>query len=218
LIWRDSAIQTTFEGRFPMSALQSKLDDTLSRADDLLRERLRREKAALEAEDAERADEARAQARADAHRNREIGEIYDDAFRAFGVTTPEPADDERPRQYRRRLYERLRRKLPSSHDLAGVRADELPAGQAFVNFEAMLLDAAKAEGERPSVENLPDDGSLIARTRVDANTGTKFNEFFGRESFVKQMGMPGRRVLNIVNPRTGDVLYGRAYAKQPTFR
>ena len=31
----------------------------------------------------------------------------------------------------------LRRKLPGNHDLADIRADELPAGQAFVNFEKL---------------------------------------------------------------------------------
>ena len=40
-----------------MSALQSRLDDTLSRADEILRDRLRREEAELERQNAERVDE-----------------------------------------------------------------------------------------------------------------------------------------------------------------
>ena len=40
---------------------------------------------------------------------------------------------------RRRMFDRLRRKLPDNHDLADVRADELPAGQAFVNFEKLRM-------------------------------------------------------------------------------
>ena len=78
----------------------------------------------------------------------------------------------------------------------------------------MLLDAAKAEGERPSTENLPSDGSLIARNRVD-DMGAKTTEFFGRESFVKSMGLPGRRVLRICNPKTGDVLHGPPFPQNP---
>jgi hypothetical protein len=27
--------------------------------------------------------------------------------------------------------------------------------------------------------------------------------------FIKSMGLPGRKVARIVNPKTGDVLYGR---------
>ena len=68
----------------------------LSRADDVLRERLRREAAELERQDAEQRRADAAQARADAHRKREIAELYDDAFRNFGVETPQPIDDERP--------------------------------------------------------------------------------------------------------------------------
>jgi hypothetical protein len=47
-----------------------------------------REKAALEREDAERADPAREQARTHSWRCRDIAELYDDSFRSFGVTTP----------------------------------------------------------------------------------------------------------------------------------
>ena len=51
----------------------------------------------------------------------------------------EPVDGERPGRYRRRMFDRLRRKLPENHDLPDVRADELPAGQAFVNFEKLRM-------------------------------------------------------------------------------
>ena len=61
---------------------------TINRADDVLRERLRREKAALEREDAERADAAREQAIDNSWRCREIAELYDDSFPSFGVSTP----------------------------------------------------------------------------------------------------------------------------------
>ena len=70
-----------------MSAVRDRINATINRADDVLRERLRSEKAALEREDAERADAAE-QAIADSWRCREIAELYDGSFRSFGVSTP----------------------------------------------------------------------------------------------------------------------------------
>jgi hypothetical protein len=116
-----------------------------------------------------------------------------------------------PGRYRRRLFDRLRVKLPSDHSLADCRADDLPAGQGFLNIEAMLLQAAKKEGEQPSVANMPDDGQIVTRVRSDANTGAKFNEFFGRESYIKGMSQPGRKVLRLVNPKDGTVLLGKPF-------
>jgi hypothetical protein len=192
-----------------MSAVQERLNSTLSRADELLAERTRREIERLKRADAEEREAAREQARADAWKNREIGAVYDPAFASFGVQTPAPLDDERPGRYRRRLFERLRVKLPSDHSLADCRADDLPSGQAFVNFEKMLLEAATAEGERPSVENLPPDGTIVMRVRSDENTGGKFNEFFGTTSFIKEMGREGRKVAAIVDRRTGQAIWSR---------
>ena len=50
------------------------------------------------------------------------------------------------------------------------------AGPAFLNFERMLLEAAKQEGEKPSADSLPDDGTLVARHRVDSATGERSTE------------------------------------------
>jgi hypothetical protein len=195
-----------------MSAVQARFDETLSRADDLLRERLRREQAELERQDAEREREAVEKARADSERRRQIAERYDPAFQSFGTETPAPRDDESPFAFRRRLFARLVRKLPDSHDLAEVRADEL-TGQAMTNLEAMLLEAAKAEAQRPSQENLPPSGELISRNRVDSATGERSVEWFGKESFIRGMGRPGRRVLRLMDPKTGSVLLGQPFSK-----
>jgi hypothetical protein len=192
-----------------MSALQRRLDSTLERFDDILVERLRREKAALERQDAERMMADAAQARADSERRREYQARYDPAFAAFGVQTPQPIADERPGQYRRRLFEHLQRRLPDSNEWSDVRADDIPAS-ARANIEALVIDAARLEGERPSADNLPDEGTVM-RTRTDANTGTKFNEFFGRRSFIADMGRPGRPVARIVDRKTGNCIWGTAF-------
>jgi hypothetical protein len=138
---------------------------------------------------------------------REIGAMFDPAFTAHGVQTPQPIDGERPGRFRRRLYDHLRRKLPGGHDLAGVRADDLPTGPAFVHFKAQVIEAAQQEGEKPSFENLPDDG-MVMRTRTDANTGTKFNEFFGKRSYIADMGRKGRRVAAIIDRNSGNCIWG----------
>lgn len=198
-------------------AAQAKIDATLSRLDSVLDQQLRRAEAVEARLDAER-DAARAQRMRDNFEQRRvIAQTYDDAFRSFGTTVPEAADDEPAGAYRRRLFNRLARKLAADHELASVRADDV-SGQAVVfdNFERMLIDAAKAEGASPSIGNLPPNGEMVARHRTD-DMGSRITEFFGRESFIAQMGRPGRRVAKIVNPQTGAILYGRPFDVQPTF-
>jgi hypothetical protein len=41
--------------------------------------------------------------------------------------------------------------------------------------------------------------------------GEKTINWYGKESFIKSMGLPGRRVLRVCNPRTGDVIFGRNF-------
>jgi len=58
--------------------------------------------------------------------------------------------------FRKRLFNRLARRLPSGHDLADVRADDLGSQPVVSTISRrMLLDAAKVEGASPSFENLP---------------------------------------------------------------
>jgi hypothetical protein len=51
-----------------------------------------------------------------------------------------------------------------------------------------LFAAAKAEADTPSRANLPPRGEHLERHRVDASTGQKKTEFYGRESFIKADG------------------------------
>ena len=115
----------------PTPALQARLDETMSRADEVLRARLKLEQAELERDAADQRRADAQQAREDVERRRMIVSKFDDAFAAFSTETPQARDDEAPGDYRRRLFERLRRRLPDSHDLANIRADELPSGQAI---------------------------------------------------------------------------------------
>ena len=109
-----------------MSDVQTRINSTLSRVDQVLAEQTRREIERMRAEDAEQARADAEQARADSERCRQAQVKYDEAYRHFGVQTPAPVDGETPGRYRQRLYEGLRRKLPSNHELFGVRADDVP--------------------------------------------------------------------------------------------
>jgi len=122
---------------------------------------------------------------------------YADSFRSLNAEVPLPLDDESPLQFRCRLYDRLRRKLDPDHELASIKADDVvvpSSPQVFANFEARLIEAALAEGVNPSWANLPPSGELIERHRVDSNTNAKYTDFFGRESYIKSMSRPARRV------------------------
>ncbi len=155
-------------------------------------------------EAAERRDRARN--RADACRRHQ--ERYADSFDAFGAQTPPPIDGEFPGDYRRRLLQRLIDKLPNGARWSGTQADDF--GRDMIGpIEQEVLSAATAEGERPSPENLPDDGTLIARHRVDSATGQRFTEYFGKRSFIADMNRPGKRLVAIHTP-TGSVLFGNA--------
>jgi hypothetical protein len=186
----------------------ARIDASMERLDSILDQRLQREEQALAADNAEREAARRQRQRDNAEQRRMIGAVYADAFASFGVEVPAPADDEAPARYRVRLFNRLARKLPEGHEWSSTRADDLPLGPAMDNIEQLVLDAAKAEGKRPSYENLPASGELVMRTRTDENTGTKFNEFYARESFIKDLGRPAHQVVRIINPRNGEILHG----------
>ena len=57
------------------------------------------------------------------------------------------------------------------------------------------------------MSSLPPSGEIM-RHRTDENSGAKTVEWFGRESFIKGMGLPGKRVMRILDPKRGAVLFG----------
>jgi hypothetical protein len=170
---------------------------------------VRRIEAAEARQNAER-EAARAQRMRDnAEARREIAARYDSAYRSFGTMVPEPADDEAPSAYRKRLYNRLARRLAPDHQLAQLRADDFGSqAVVFDNFEQQLLEAARREGERPSLQNLPADGSMISRVRGD-DSNSKAIEWYGTESFIKGLSRPGRKVAAIIDRNTNQAIWGR---------
>jgi hypothetical protein len=123
-------------------------------------------------------------------------------YRSFNVETPAPRPDEWSADYERRLLRGLQRRLAPSHELstAGMgRIDEAPPNLMKM-FEPRLRAAAAAEARRPSVENLPPAGQFLERRSVDPKTGEAVTNFWGRTSFIADMGRPGRRVVGFRTP------------------
>jgi hypothetical protein len=128
---------------------------------------------------------------------------------AFGTEVPAPIDDEPPSRYRARLFNRLTRRLPGSHEWANTRADDIPLGPAMDTIERLVLAACQQEGQRPSIDNLPSDGSLVPRHRTDSATGERMTEWFGTRSFIADMSRKGRPVERIVDRRSNSVIWGK---------
>ena len=188
--------------------LNRRVEGVASRVDSLLDRQLRDREAAQARADAEMEEAKRKRARYFAEGCREVQVRYDSAFSAFGTQTPQAVDDEHPERYRSRLLGRLVRKLPPDSKWSGTRADDLPLGPALDTVEALIIEAAKQEGLAPSEDNLPEDGTMVMRVRGDDSNGKQI-EWHGRESFIAQMNRPGRKVMRICNPRTGQTIWSR---------
>jgi hypothetical protein len=196
------------------SSAQARFDETLSRADDILRQRLSREAAELERQDAEQMMAARARQRENAEARRMISERYDPAYQSFGTEVPAATDDEPVARYRARLFNRLVRRLPPTSEWSHSRADDIPAGPAMDAIERLVLKAAQQEGLAPSHDNLPESGE-ISRVRIDPQTNERSINFYGRESFIKDLSRGGHRVVRFLNPKDGTVLFGPPFPKAP---
>jgi hypothetical protein len=168
------------------------LADRMSRAQDRATYREYRDFAA---ERVQEAAEARERARRDAENCRKHQVAYSDSFASFGVQAPAPVSDERPGDYRRRLFANLQARLSPRSKLYPLDPDAMDRDTISI-LEPQLHQAAKAEGETPSYDNLPRDGSMVERLRLDPQTNHKQIEYFGRRSFIADMTTPGRRVVD----------------------
>jgi hypothetical protein len=120
---------------------------------------------------------ADAQARADA------------VFNGFGQRAPRPLEGEALFDYRKRLATKLKSYSPA---WKGVKFSMLPE-EAFNIAETQVYSDATAAASNPTDLNA---GELRMVTKIDPTTGVRSNVFYGKESFVKAMGRPGRRVAS----------------------
>jgi hypothetical protein len=131
---------------------------------------------------------------------RRFQEFYDQTLRRVGMRAPEPVLGQTCNDYRRETLRNLKRTfLPQNHDLYQVQFRQLKA-DALQVFEPQLLSACVTEAYNPA--HVPP-GELRKIEEYDEYGKVRTIKFIGQESFVKQMGRPGRRVKSFLfDPRS----------------
>ena len=134
--------------------------------------------------------------------------FYDDALREVGVRAPAPVLGQSVRDYRRETLRMLKYTLPEDHPLRqvnyrGLRTDSLNA------LEPQVMAAFKAEKVNP---NKLADGEYKPVPKLNPYGQVQETRFIGKESFVKFMGRPGRRVVNFMRPAIEPILARREIA------
>jgi hypothetical protein len=165
------------------------------------------EEAALRADAAGREQERRDRARRWDESCAKHAAAFQQSYAAFGQQPPMRVGDESPFKFRRRLFRGIQDRLPDGHRLVGVEADQL-GSDAIEEFERLLFEAAEKEGVEPSGSNLPPtvDDPRAMRMRQDSTNGRTFVEWKAKESFIKALGRPGRRVVAI-HGKDGEAIW-----------
>jgi hypothetical protein len=128
---------------------------------------------------------------------RQFQEYYDQTLRKVGTRAPPPAVNQSVNDYRRETLRTLKRTfLPQNHPLYQVQMRDLRADALDV-FEPQVLKAVEVEAVNP--ENLAP-GEIRPIERFD-EFGNKRIDWVGRESFVRDMMRPGRRVVSFTTDR-----------------
>jgi hypothetical protein len=126
-------------------------------------------------------------------------EYYDQALRKVGMRAPQPVLGTTVNDYRRETLRTIKRTfLPQNHPLFKVQMRALPA-DALKVFEPQVLEAAVVEANNPI--HVPP-GELRKVEEIDPYGQVKTINWIGRESFVKAMGRPGRRVKSFLFDRS----------------
>jgi len=113
----------------------------------------------------------------------------DTVFAGFGERAPRPLEGEGLLDYRKRLATKLKK---YSTIWKGVKLSSLPEEAFGIAETQVYADAVTAAASPSDLEA----GELRAVTKTDPSTGVRTIVFYGKESFVKGMGRPGRRVAS----------------------
>jgi len=111
----------------------------------------------------------------------------DTVFSGFGTRAPRPLEGESLTDYRKRLATKLK---GHSTTWKGVKLSRLDDDTFNIAESAIYADATTAAANPVDLEA----GELRPVTKIDPTTGVRQIVFYGKESFVKGMGRPGRRV------------------------
>ena len=139
---------------------------------------------------------------------RQVQAQFDEALSRVGLRAPAPIVDQSPIEYLQDACQDVKRKvLPRGHRYRTVQYGELKrdALQAIVPD---LLKACVEEAKNP--DNLAP--GEIRKIEVLGPDGQKWIDWVGRESFVKDMGRPGRRVVSFTTSNGRyDAVKGRYF-------
>jgi hypothetical protein len=131
---------------------------------------------------------------------RKFQEYYDNTLRTIGLRAPQPTLGESVNDYRRKVLLMAERTfLPKSHELRQFSLDDVKA-DALQVLEPQFLEAFVTEAENPA--HVPP-GEIRKIERLDEFGKVKTIDWVGQESFVKQMGRPGRSA-RLFNERTRE--------------
>jgi hypothetical protein len=118
-------------------------------------------------------------------------ERYDNALAPWDQRAPAPVLGQSIDDYRRDTLVKIKKLLPRGHELRKVKVYELRNDVIDV-LEPQLLKACRTEAY--NADSVPP-GEMRRVVEVDQG-GTKIVRWIGQESFVKEMGRPGRRVVS----------------------
>jgi hypothetical protein len=120
-------------------------------------------------------------------------EYYNKELSDIGWVSPTPKADQKGGNYRRTSLQYFAdHLLPQRHELAKMNYLDMPY-DILRTFEPQVLKACVDEYQNPN--NVPR-GELRKIERRDGYGHVRAIDFIGRESFVKAMGRPGRRVVS----------------------
>jgi hypothetical protein len=123
-------------------------------------------------------------------------ERFDNALQPWDRRAPAPTLGQSIDTYRRDVLVGIKKLLPDGHELRQIQIRRMPQ-DVLDAFEPQLLQACRAEAYNPTT--VPP-GEFRRVVEVNANNGLKTVRFVGHESFVKEMGRPGRRVVSFTTP------------------
>jgi hypothetical protein len=120
---------------------------------------------------------------------------YDDALQPWDMRAPAPVLGQPIEEYRWKLAKLAKHQLPEDHQLRKIQYRRLDTA-IFDNFEPELLQAVQRAAYDPTSVPV---GQFRKVTEIAAD-GMKIVRWIGQESFVKDMGRPGRRVVSFMTP------------------
>jgi hypothetical protein len=122
---------------------------------------------------------------------------WDETFQKIGRSCPAQRADEGHLDYLRRLSRIGRKYIPTGEEIAGVRFDHTLPDAVVGRFSELMRGAVERNIFR--TDNMRP-GEFKSVLRTDENTGQKIREFYGPQSFVKEMGQAPRLVVGLTHP------------------